>query len=185
MDALAAPKRQLFRYCGPASVRLAFLRQQSVNVPMLPMEYGMAKPRFPKVEELDSLDLAALRQVWTSLFPCPAPARMPRGFLLKLVAQGLQEREIGGLPKHLERALADALRARETKASDGTGDSLSLGTRLVRTWGDDKHEVIVLEDGFAYRGKAYGSLSEIARLITGARWSGPRFFGLKSSEARA
>jgi hypothetical protein len=182
MDALAARKRQLFRYFGPASARLAFLRQQSVNVPMLPMEYGMAKPRFPKVEELDALDLTALRHVWTSLFSCPAPARMPRGFLLKLVAQGLQEREIGGLPKNLERALADALREGETKTSD---DSLSLGTRLVRTWGDAKHEVIVLEDGFAYRGKAYGSLSEIARLITGARWSGPRFFGLKSSEARA
>lgn len=148
------------------------------------MEYGVAKPRFPKVEELDSLDLAALRQVWTSLFPCPAPARMPRGFLLKLLAQGLQEREIGGLPKGLERALADALNAGETKASKAAG-GLSLDTRLVRTWGDAKHEVIVLEDGFAYRGKAYGSLSEIARLITGARWSGPRFFGLKSSEARA
>jgi hypothetical protein len=109
---------------------------------------------------------------------------MPRGFLLKLVAQGLQERAIGGLPKSLERALADALHASEPKVSKG-GDGLSLGTRFVRTWGDAKHEVIVLEDGFAYRGKAYGSLSEIARLITGARWSGPRFFGLKSSEARA
>lgn len=185
MDALAARKRQLFRYFGPTSARLAFLRQQSVNVPMLPMEYGMAKPRFPKVEELDSLDLAALRQVWTALFPCPAPTHMPRGFLMKLVAQGLQEREIGGLPKALERALADALRVGAPQTSDQAGDSLSLGTRLVRTWGDAKHEVIVLEDGFAYRGKAYGSLSEIARLITGARWSGPRFFGLKSSEARA
>jgi hypothetical protein len=149
------------------------------------MEYGVAKPRFPKAEELDSLDLTALRQVWTSLFPCPAPARMPRGFLLKLVAQGLQEREIGGLPKSIERALADALQAGETKASDEAAGSLSLGTRLVRTWGDAKHEVIVFEDGFAYRGKAYRSLSEIARLITGARWSGPRFFGLKPSEARA
>lgn len=68
----------------------------------------MPKPKFPKVEELDALDLTALRQVWASLFPCPAPARMPRGFLIKLVAQGLQEREMGGFPKDLERALAAA-----------------------------------------------------------------------------
>jgi hypothetical protein len=148
------------------------------------MEYGMAKPRFPKVEDLDGFDLNTLRQTWVALFRCPAPARMPRGFLLKLVAQGVQERAIGGLPKGLERALADALRVDPPKASSASADSLSLGTRLVRTWGEAKHEVLVLEDGFAYRGKAYGSLSEIARLITGARWSGPRFFGLKSSEAR-
>ena len=143
----------------------------------------MTKPKFPKVEELDALDLTALRQVWTSLFPCPAPARMPRGFLMKLVAQGLQEREIGGLPKDLERGLAAALRDGGAKASDTTNGELKLGTRLVRSWGDARHEVTVIEDGFAYRGKAYGSLSEVARAITGARWSGPRFFGIKSASA--
>jgi hypothetical protein len=145
------------------------------------MEYGMAKPRLPKVEELDGLDLAALRQVWVQLFPCPAPARMPRGFLLKLIAQGLQERAIGGLSKSLERALKDALDAGPSKTSGEGSEDLSPGTRLVRTWREAKHEVLILEDGFAYRGRLYGSLSEIARLITGARWSGPRFFGLKSS----
>jgi hypothetical protein len=147
------------------------------------MEYGMPKPKFPKVEELEALDLAALRQVWASLFSCPAPARMPRGFLMKLVAQGLQEREIGGLPKDLERALAAALRDGGAKPSRETNVDLKLGSRLVRSWGDTRHEVTVIENGFAYRGKAYGSLSEIARAITGARWSGPRFFGIKSSSA--
>jgi hypothetical protein len=147
------------------------------------MEYGMPKPKFPKVEELEALDLTALKQVWTSLFPCLAPARMPRGFLMKLVAQGLQEREIGGFPKDLERALAAALLDDGAKASGATTDNLKLGSRLVRTWGDARHEVTVIEDGFAYRGKAYGSLSEIAREITGARWSGPRFFGIKSASA--
>jgi hypothetical protein len=149
------------------------------------MEYGMAKTRLPKVEELETLDLNALRQTWAALFSCPAPARMPRGFLMKLVAQGLQEREIGGFPKSLERALAAALNNGPSKSSDAVGADLRPGIRLVRNWGDAKHEVIVLEDGFAYRGKVYGSLSEIARLITGARWSGPRFFGLKTSESRA
>ena len=147
------------------------------------MEYGVPKPKFPKVEELEALDLNALRQLWTSLFPCPAPVRMPRGFLMKLVAQGLQEREIGGLPKDLERALAAALRDGVAKPSDKTNGDLKLGSRLVRTWGDARHEVTVIEDGFAYRGRAYGSLSEVARAITGARWSGPRFFGVKSPSA--
>jgi hypothetical protein len=145
------------------------------------MEYGMPKPKFPTVEELEALDLAALRQVWASLFSCPAPARMPRGFLMKLVAQGLQEREIGGFPKDVERALAAALRGDGAKTSGDTTGSLKLGSRLVRTWGDARHEVTVIDDGFAYRGKAYRSLSEIARVITGARWSGPRFFGIKAS----
>lgn len=143
----------------------------------------MPKPKFPKVEELDALDLTALRQVWASLFPCPAPARMPRGFLIKLVAQGLQEREMGGFPKDLERALAAALRNDGSKASGEAKGNLKPGSRLVRTWGDARHEVTVIKDGFAYRGKAYGSLSEIAREITGARWSGPRFFGIKSASA--
>lgn len=143
----------------------------------------MPKVQFPKVEELDALDLTALRQVWTSLFRCPAPARMPCGFLMKLVAQGLQEREIGGLPKDLERALATALRDGGPKPPEAVRANLKLGSRLVRTWGDARHEVMVIEDGFAYRGKAYGSLSEVARAITGARWSGPRFFGIKSASA--
>ena len=59
----------------PDLERLAFLGQQSVNVPVLPMEYGMPKPKFPKVDDRDTLDLTALRQVCRTLFPCPAPAR--------------------------------------------------------------------------------------------------------------
>ena len=98
------------------------------------MEYGMAKPRPPKIEQLEGLDLNALRQVWPALVPCPAPARMPRGFLLKLGAQGVQEREIGGFPTCLDRALAGALHARQPKAAEA-GDGLSVGARLVRTWG--------------------------------------------------
>ena len=56
------------------------------------------------------------------------------------------------------------------------------GTRLLREWRDDTHEVIVCDRSYSYRGQTYTSLSEIARLITGTRWSGPRFFGLKSRD---
>ena len=123
----------------------------------------MAETELPQSRRTRRARSECVAAVWTSLFPCPAPARMPRGFLMKLVAQGLQEREIGGLPKDLERALAEAFRDGGVKSSGKTKGDLSLGTRLVRSWGNAQHEVTVIEDGFAYRGKAYGSLSEIAR----------------------
>jgi hypothetical protein len=62
---------------------------------------------------------------------------------------------------------------------------LKAGTRLLRQWQGQMHEVLVADEGFEYRGKRYDSLSEIARQITGTRWSGPLFFGLKSRQARS
>lgn len=132
--------------------------------------------------DLATFDLDGLKRLWTSLFPSPAPSRMPREFLIKLLAQGLQERAIGGLPKTLERQLGNVLNdGREMASPDASSSHLTLGTRLIRGWGGTHHEVTVIDRGFAYRGAAYRSLSEIARLITGAHWSGPRFFGIKPS----
>ena len=140
----------------------------------------MARAQRPTLEEIAQFDLEALRQAWTSVFPGPPPSRMPRDFLIKLLAQGLQELGVGGLPKAFERTLAKAPSVGEERSSpDESCSNLTLGTRLVRSWGHSNHEVMVIENGFAYRGKAYRSLSEVAREITGARWSGPRFFGLK------
>jgi hypothetical protein len=140
----------------------------------------MGRAQLPTLEQLAHLDLEALKQAWVSVFSGSAPARMPRDFLIKLLAQGLQEREAGSVPKALERALARRSSGREESLSSSEpSGNLTLGTRLVRSWGHTNHEVMVIEDGFAYRGKAYRSLSEVAREITGARWSGPRFFGLK------
>jgi len=140
----------------------------------------MARPQLPTLEQLAELDLEALKHTWVSVFSGSAPLRMPRDFLIKLLAQGLQERVAGGIPKALERAVAKSPSGGEPgSVLDGPSDKLTLGTRLVRSWGHTNHEVMVIENGFAYRGKAYRSLSEVAREITGARWSGPRFFGLK------
>ena len=75
------------------------------------------------------------------------------------------------------------LMAQQAKRKDGRiviPRRIKSGAVLVRVWKDQSHRVMVLEDGFAYGGKTYASLSEIARLITGARWNGPRFFGLRS-----
>ncbi len=143
----------------------------------------MTRAQLPTLEQLARLDLEALKQTWLSVFSGSPPSRTPRDFLIKLLAQGLQERAAGGIPKALERAVGKASSGSEEGVSSGElAGNLSLGTRLVRSWGHTNHEVMVIENGFAYRGKAYRSLSEVAREITGARWSGPRFFGLKRGE---
>jgi hypothetical protein len=82
--------------------------QQSVNVAGHSWSTGMARTRLPTLEELSRLDLEALKHAWTSVFSGAPPQRMPRDFLIKLLAQGLQERGAGGFPKALERALAKA-----------------------------------------------------------------------------
>ncbi|MDR3387711.1 MAG: DUF2924 domain-containing protein [Rudaea sp.] len=131
----------------------------------------------------EKLSTRELRDLWRRQFGNSPPARLPAEFLIRLLAQSLQERAAGGLPKPLERQLVSSLNGEPSSVAQSS-TSLRLGTRLVRGWGGASHEVTVIDRGFAYRGKAYRSLSEIARQITGARWSGPRFFGLRTPEGR-
>ena len=96
----------------------------------------------------------------------------------------LQEKAFGGLkpatPRLLERS--PTMPPRGGKApTTAKKDPRKPGTVLIREWHGTKHQVTVLKDGFVYRAKRFGSLSQIARTITGSRWSGPLFFGLKSS----
>lgn len=143
----------------------------------------MARQRCP--HDLATLEVHALKKEWQRIFSSSSPSRISREFLLRLLAQGMQERAAGGMPKAIERQLdASADTSNETTASQQSSSSesaLRLGTRLVRGWGGVSHEVTVMDRGFAYRGSSYRSLSEIAQLITGTHWSGPRFFGLKKT----
>jgi hypothetical protein len=104
---------------------------------------------------------------------------MSRNILVRSIAYRVQERAFGGLNpstrRRLDRAAAD-LAAGRTPAPPAP--KLKPGTRLLREWQGNVHEVIVLEKGVDYRGKSWPSLSAVAREITGTRWSGPRFFGL-------
>jgi hypothetical protein len=101
--------------------------------------------------------------------------------LIRAIAYRLQERVLGGLNaatcRLFERVAADARAGRPFELA--TMRRLEPGAVLIREWGGLKHQVVVLAKGFNYRGKYYRSLSEVARLITGSRWSGPLFFGLK------
>jgi Protein of unknown function (DUF2924) len=144
----------------------------------------------PIVSETDRMlvmPLVALRQLWHRWHPDrEMPHRLPRDLLVRTIAWQMQEREFGGIPKAVERRLA----ALSTQlARSGTLDlereiSIKPGTRILREWRGDTYRVTALDDGFAFDGRRYGSLTEIARAITGTRWSGPRFFGLHQAQGR-
>jgi hypothetical protein len=132
--------------------------------------------------ELDQLDQAALRAGWVDLFGRPPPRGLSRRLLLYALSYDAQARAYGGLKPFLRRRLLQAGRGPEsaepTPAKRKLRGAPPPGSRLVREWRGRNHAVEVLENGFVYEGRQYRSLSEVARAITGARWSGPRFFGL-------
>lgn len=133
------------------------------------------------LSDLESRPTPQLRAEWRRLCRTEPPTRLSRDLLLRGIAHRLQEGIHGGLGIGLRRHL-DTLAAQfDEKCPPGFTPSATLkpGTRLVREWHGRAHAVIVLDDGFEYQGERYSSLSRIATLITGARWSGPVFFGLK------
>ncbi len=134
-----------------------------------------------RVNTLASLDSAQLRAEWRRLYRSHPPKGLSRDLLIRAIAYKLQERAVGGLGKATLRRLKSVTRKLKAEGKLVSDRRLSLksGARLVREWGGETHSVLVLEDGFEYRGQRYRSLSQIARLITSAHWSGPRFFGIE------
>jgi len=129
------------------------------------------------VAEIETMDRAALITAWDEVFGTPIPKRLSRPFLRRFLAFEVQTRASIGLPKGFVTKLARAARDDPSPASP----ALKPGGRLIREWNGMTHVVDVVEGGFLWNGQRYASLSPIARAITGARWSGPRFFGLKRS----
>lgn len=113
---------------------------------------------------------------WRRVFGTPAPLAFGSGLLARALAYRAQEKANGGLRKSELRRIAAIVGKGERSGS--SSPSLKPGTWLSRTWHGETHLVIVLENGFEYRDERYASLSAIAKQITGAGWSGPRFFGL-------
>jgi hypothetical protein len=120
-----------------------------------------------------------LRLAWRQLHRADPPLGLSRDMLIRALANQLQERTRGGASRALRRRL-QKLTADSRKAGVplDPGIVLKTGTRLVRHWRGHAHTILVSEDGFEYEGQRYRSLTVIAELITGAHWSGPRFFGL-------
>lgn len=134
--------------------------------------------------ELEQLDASGLRQEWRRLFRSDPP-QLSRDLVLRALAYRLQEREHGGLPKATLRRIAAQTRELRADGSERAEPSARVrpGARLVREWRGRTHTVTVTEDGFEYARKTYTSLTPIAKAITGAHWSGPRFFGLVRQHA--
>jgi hypothetical protein len=131
---------------------------------------------------VESLDLDQLKARWKILYETEAPRRFSRDLLMRAVAYRMQERVLGGLKpatrRLFERVAKDARARRPVRVAPVR--QLAPGALLIREWGGTRHQVTVLESGVVFRGKRYRSLSEVAEVITGNRWSGPLFFGLKA-----
>jgi len=140
-----------------------------------------------ELSALTVLAIADLRAAWANRFHEGPPAVRSRDILLRLIAWRMQADAFGGLDALTERGLRDIAKSLER---DGTYEpkirrDLSPGVVLTREWKGVTHKVTVISDGFQHLGKRYKSLSDIARTITGTRWSGPRFFGLEQKATRA
>jgi hypothetical protein len=128
---------------------------------------------------LETLDLSAMRREWRRLYRAEPP-RLSRDLMRRALAYRIQEIAFGGLSKATLRRLAGLAAEFESDGRIATQSRprIKAGARLVREWHGRTHSVIATEEGFQFEGKVYRSLTSIAREITGAGWSGPRFFGL-------
>jgi hypothetical protein len=135
-----------------------------------------------QIAAIKGASIVDIRGKWKELFGKQSP-KASRDYLVSRLAYRIQELAYGGLrPETLARleAIADDLEKTE-RPRKGAPDRPIAGTRLIREWNGVEHCVTVLRDGFEYQGRPYRSLSAIARAITGTRWNGPLFFGLRNT----
>jgi Protein of unknown function (DUF2924) len=153
---------------------------------MVMQQTAPAQPTDPAVEaELDRLattPIAQLRVRYRELFRTDPPKAFGPDLLRRSIAHRIQEKAYGGLSRPAQRLLDQAMKAFAAKPNGKIvlPRRIKPGSVLVREWKGRSHRVMVLADGFAYEGDVYSNLSEIAVLITGTKWNGPRFFGLRS-----
>jgi hypothetical protein len=136
-----------------------------------------------RLEALPTMSPPKLRSEWRQLFRAPPPS-VGSTLLALGIAYRLQEKVTGGLPPaHVRELVRLAKQAAKGTLSTEPAATLKVGSRLVRDWQGEPHQVLIRDDGFVYRDKLYRSLTPIAREITGSNWSGPRFFGLRGTRA--
>lgn len=142
-----------------------------------------------EITRLRGLDAKALRARWRTSFGQDAPTHIARHLLFAMLAYRLQAEAMGDLDAETVRFLkqVDSAPSKQaavplTQAFERRTRDLSPGTVLTREWGGQHHRVMVLEEGFVWEGRPYRSLSEIAKVITGTKWNGPRFFGLRDKK---
>ena len=135
-----------------------------------------------QIAELHSLDHGQLKDRWREFYGTEPPGYR-RGFLIKALAYRIQELTYGGLSQEIREELDarnDGAAPKGKRRNGAPKDRPVAGTRLIREWQGVEHHVTVMTDGFEYQGRRYKSLSAIARAITGTRWNGPLFFGVRN-----
>jgi hypothetical protein len=139
-----------------------------------------------RLKVLEALKYPELRAEWRRLYRALPPKRVSRELLLLGVAWKIQEQALGGLGAAAKRQLATFAEALERDGDVKRTRVVQLkpGAKLLREWHGKTHTVLVLEDGFEWLGRRWRSLTTIAREISGAHWSGPRFFGLTGGVKR-
>jgi len=137
-----------------------------------------------QVEQLRGFSRQQLLDLWRKAFQHEPPVGIRRELLVQFLAYRIQENAFGGLTAAARSELSRISRAFDSGAAAGIRARLKLkpGTRLLRTWRGETHEIISTDSGYEYRDVRYESLSVIARKITGTHWSGPAFFGLNKSK---
>lgn len=133
------------------------------------------------LQALSGMDTTGLQQCWRTEFGSGPPHRASREYLLGHLAWQVQAKQHGGLSRSASRQLQRLMQQLQEGQELAPQNALTikLGTKLLREYQGAKHEVIVTEAGYRYQGKEYTSLSAIARAITGTRWNGKLFFGVK------
>jgi hypothetical protein len=145
-----------------------------------------------EIAHLRGLDLKSLRSRWQGVFQTPAPAHLTQHLLFAVIAYRIQADRFGDLD-HATKQMLDKMAAKEAGPAlsvrlasfDQKRAKLTPGTVLVREWDRQSQRVMVLADGFAWNGQTYDSLSKVAFAISGTKWNGPRFFGLRDKGDRS
>ena len=141
-----------------------------------------------EIAQLRELDLRGLRVRWRNAFGKPAPEHLTRYLLFRIIAYRLQADRLGDLDAETLKVLKQAA-GQEAPISAVSKTLARLdqrrcapppGTVLLREWDRKSHRVMVMPDGYAWNGKSFDSLSQVALAITGTKWNGPRFFGLRN-----
>ena len=130
-----------------------------------------------QVDRVAAMNIDALRVAWSASFPSEPPRAFSKDLLARAIAHRVQEEAFGGLSANMIRQLRLLL-----KPGPEPARRVTAGSVVVREYKGFLHEVLVVPGGFCWRGQTFGSLSTIARKITGTSWSGPRFFGLRSKK---
>lgn len=134
-----------------------------------------------QISALPALNKVQLLVLWRKNFNKLPPPTLRKELIVPILAYRMQEKEHGGLSHAARKKLRDIAKsmASEKRPQKEASSDSEKGTRLLRSWHGEVHEVMVTETGYQYRGRTFSSLSKIAREITGTPWSGPLFFGTK------